>query len=157
VGCWIKGHRTAGVCLPRLDAQDDGKNPSYILETGGQPGTHRRTAAVDGEAAAGSQEGRAASGGVSSPEGVGCCSGSVSSSDGGAPRQGPTTTLPANSAQGKGSWGLAEVSGWVFGGKRGPGEWGEGGHLLGGSQRAPALSPLLAAARGRGWAALPRR
>jgi hypothetical protein len=60
------------------------------------------------------------------------------------------------SAQGKGPWGLAEVGGRVFGGKRGPGERGKGEHLLDGSQRAPALSPSLSAVRGRGRAALPR-
>jgi hypothetical protein len=51
---------------------------------------------------------------------------------------------------------LAEVSGRVVGEKRGRVRRGEGGHLLGGSQRAPALSLPRSAARGRGRAALPR-
>jgi hypothetical protein len=64
-----------------------------------------------GGAAAGSQEGRAAPGGVSSPRGVGSYGQSGFSSDGGAPWNGLTAAPPANSAQGKGLWGLAEVSG----------------------------------------------
>jgi hypothetical protein len=83
---------------------------------GGGRETHRWAAVVDGEAAAGSQEGRASSGGVSSPEGVGSCGTPGISSAGGAPRNGSTTVFPARSVQGKGSQGLDEAWGHVVGG-----------------------------------------
>jgi hypothetical protein len=131
-----------------------------LASTGSQRGgrgSHRSTAAVGGEAGEGSQEvGDALSGG-SRPVDIVFCSGSVVSSGDGAPWSGSTAAFPARSVQGKEPWRLAEVKGVVFGGKGGRVRRGEGGHLLGGSQRAPALSPLLAAARGRGRAALPRR
>jgi hypothetical protein len=77
------------------------------------------------------------------------CSGSVVSSGDGAPWSGSTAAFPARSTQEKEPWRLAEVKVVVFGGKGGWGEQGEGGHLLGASQRASALSPSLSAARGR--------
>jgi hypothetical protein len=56
---------------------------------------------VDGEAEARSQEVGAAPGGVSSPGASAPASSSVTSSGGGAPRQGPTAAFPAKSVQGK--------------------------------------------------------
>jgi hypothetical protein len=66
---------------------------------------------VDGEVAAGSQGVGGGPAAGTAPEVSSSAGSSVTSSDGGAPRRGPMATLPANSAQGKGSWGLAEVSG----------------------------------------------
>jgi hypothetical protein len=112
--------------------------------------------AVDGEAGAGSQEvGDALSGG-SRPTDVVFYSGSVFSSGDGAPWSGSTAASPARSAQGKGPWWLAEVKEKVARVKGGRGERGEGGHLLGASQRVSALSPSPSAARRREWAVLPR-
>jgi hypothetical protein len=149
----------ADAYLPHLDAQDDGGNPNGYWERTGRPGTHRRTAAVDGEAAAGSQEGKAASGGVSSPGGVGSCGGSVTSSDGGAPRQGPTAVSPARSAQGKDSRELAGASGRVVGEKQGRVRRGEGGHLpVAHRELRLSLSPTLRSERERvGSAPTPER
>jgi hypothetical protein len=113
-------------------------------------------AAVDGEAGAGSQEvGDALSGG-SRPADVVFCSGLVFSSGDGAPWSGSTAASPARSVQGKGPWWLAEVKEKVAGVKGGRGERGEGGHLLGASQRVSALSHSPSVARRREWAALPR-
>jgi hypothetical protein len=67
----LKEHPTADTYLPHLDARDDGGNPNVYWERTGRPGSHRRTAAVDGEAAAGSQGVGAGSGGVSSEVCVG--------------------------------------------------------------------------------------
>jgi hypothetical protein len=67
-------------------------------------------------------------------------SGSVFSSGDGAPWSSSTATSPARSAQGKGSWWLAEVKERVAGVKGGRGERGEGGHLLSASLRVSALS-----------------
>jgi hypothetical protein len=152
----FKDDRTAPDCLPRWAVLGRQETLAGTVKDGGGRGTHWSSTAVDGEAAAGSQEGRAASGSVSSPGGDGSCGGPGVSSNGGAPWHIPTVTLPANSAQGKGPWGLAEVKEAVFGGKGGRGERGEGGHLLGASQRVLALSPSPSAVRRRGWAALPR-
>jgi hypothetical protein len=105
--------------------------------------------AVVGEAAAGSQEGRVAPGGVSSPRGVVSCGGPDVSSDGGAPRHGSTAAFPANSAQGKDSWGFAEVSGRVFGVKGGRERSGRAA-TSSALHRELLLSPSLSAARGKG-------
>jgi hypothetical protein len=60
--------------------------------------------------------------------------------------------FPVNSAQGKEPRGLAEVRGWVFGGKGGRGELGEDDHLL--RLFWFRLSPSLASARERRDSAL---
>jgi hypothetical protein len=83
-----------------------GRNPTgYWKRTGGR-GSHRRTAEVDGEAAAGSQEGTAAPGGVSSPRGVVPCGGPDVFSDGGAPRHGSTATFSGELCAGKRTGGV---------------------------------------------------
>jgi hypothetical protein len=112
---------------------------------------------VDGEVAAGLQEVGEASGGGSSTGASASSGGSVSSSGGGAPRRGPTAASPAKSAQGKDSWELAGASGRVVGEKRGRVRRGEGGHLpVAHRELRLSLSLPRSAARGRGWAALPR-
>jgi hypothetical protein len=113
-------------------------------------GTHRRVAAVDGEAAAGSQEGGEASGGGSSLGASASRGSSVVPSDGGVPWLGPTAASPARSAQGKVFWELAGASGSVFGEKRGRVERGEGGHLsVAHRELRLSLSPSLCSERER--------
>jgi hypothetical protein len=73
-----------------------------VMDGGGR-GTHRSMAVVDGEVAAGSQEGRAASGNISSSGGVVSCGVPELFSAGGAPWHGLTAMFPARSAQGKDS------------------------------------------------------
>jgi hypothetical protein len=149
----------ATVYLHRLvDTRATGR-PSEYWEPTGRPGTHRRAAAVDGEAAAGSQGVGAASDGVSSPGGVGSCGGSVTSSGGGAPRRGPMAASPTKSAQGKDSWELAGASGRVVGVKRGRVRRGEGGHLpVAHRELRLSLSPSLRSERERvGSASAPVR
>jgi hypothetical protein len=90
-----------------------------------------------------------ASGGVSSAGAPAPAGSTGSSSDGGAPWSGSTAEFPAKSAQGKELRGLAKVRGQVFRGKGGQGNFGEGGHLLGASQRVSALSLALCSERER--------
>jgi hypothetical protein len=70
---------------------------------GGGRVTHRSTAAVDGEAAAGSQDGRVASGNISSSRGVVSCGVLELFSTASAPWHGSMATFLARSVQAKDS------------------------------------------------------